>query len=270
MSVPVFLYTLVIRPVTLFFEAGRTLIFRLSGSAGISLAAMILIECLLVLPLIRRLTGPGFQPAALNAKQRKTDRNNRILLVLCCLYMAILTGLLIPSTLIGASPAEFVDAHYYRDPVQYLISSVALATGTFVVWTIGYGFLLSPKQRKYFTLLTVIFAAVSAMDYMLFGKDYGFISSALQYETAITNHIEKVILNTACVIVTAGAVYLVWKKHPVILRIVSLYGCIALTVMSVLNITSIERKAGRFKILRTALKRRALPSAWTEKGKTWS
>ena len=64
-----------------------------------------------VFALLRQLTKLGYQPMELNKRQRKTDKNNKILLILCCLYMAILTGVFVPSALIGASPAEFVDAH---------------------------------------------------------------------------------------------------------------------------------------------------------------
>ena len=219
MSAGEFLRTLTIRPLTLFFEAGRMLIFRLTGNDWVSTALMILIEAFLLLPVVRRVTGLGYREKELNEKQRKTDRNNRILMILCCLYMAILTGL--------------------------FVSSAALAFGTFVLWGILYGTLLSPKDRKHFTRSMAVLAAVSAMDYMFFGKDYGFISSALQFETAISNHLEKVLLNTGCVLVTTAAVlFLCRKKRSVILRIFCLYGCIALTVMSVINISGMEKKAG--------------------------
>ena len=44
-----------------------------------------------VFALLRQLTKLGYQPMELNKRQQKTDRNNKILLILCCLYMAILT-----------------------------------------------------------------------------------------------------------------------------------------------------------------------------------
>ena len=189
----------------------------------------------------------GARPMKLNSRQAKTDRGNRILLGLCFLYMAILTGLLIPSEILKASPAEFVDAHYYRDPAQYLVSSSLLAAGTFLLWGGGYGLLLSPKGRKHFVLGAGILAAVSAVDYMFFGKDYGFISSALQFEASISNHTGNVLINAGAVLLTAGAVWLVRNKKPVILRIVCLYGCAALTVMSVTNISSMEAEAKQVK-----------------------
>ena len=157
------LYTLAVRPVLLFFDAGRALLNRFSLSDGFATAVMIVILCLTALPLILRLAKHGFRPVELNAKQRKTDRNNRILLILCCLYMAILTGVFIPSAVISASPAEFVDAHYYQDPGRYLAHSAALGAGTYLLWWLGYGLLLTPKARKRYTVFAAIVTAVSAV-----------------------------------------------------------------------------------------------------------
>ena len=208
-----------------------------------------------VFAVIRHFTKLGYQPMKLNVKQQKTNRNNIILLCLACVYMAVLTGLLIPSALIGASPAEFVDAHYYHNPAQYLLSSALLATGTFIFWGILYGMLLSPKARKRFTMFMAICAASAAVNYMFFGKDYGFISSALQYETAITNRLEKTLLNTGCVLVAVAAVVLLLRKRrSLILRIMCLYGCIALVVMSVINIAGMERKAGEVRDITDRIK----------------
>ena len=102
MSAAEVLYTLAVRPAALFFDAGRALFCRFSFGTGPATAAVILILCLLALPLVLRLVKHGLKPVALNAKQRKTDRNNRILLILSSLYMAVLTGLCIPSALIAA------------------------------------------------------------------------------------------------------------------------------------------------------------------------
>ena len=208
-----------------------------------------------VFAVLRALTGWGYTPMKMNTRQLKTNRNNIILLVLSCLYMAILTGLLIPSALIGASPAEFVDAHYYHNPARYLLSSALLASGTFLFWGILYGMLLSPRARKRLTLFMAICVASAAVNYMFFGKDYGFISSALQYETAITNRLEKTLINTGCVLAAAAAVFfLLRKKRSLILRILCLYGCAALAVMSVINISGMEKKAGEVRDITDRIK----------------
>ena len=196
-----------------------------------------------------RLAGAGYPEKELNPRQRKTDRSNRLLLVLCCIYMALFTGLVIPSEVLKSSPAEFVDSHYYMNPDRYLVSSGLLGAGTFILWALVYGFLLTPRARKRYSLGMAVLVLVSALDYMFFGGTYGIISSALQYETAITNNPGIQIVNGLCVAATALAVWLLKKKWPAILRAVCLYGCVALAVLSVINLGSLESKT---KEIRTA------------------
>ena len=185
--------------------------------------------------------GTGGKP--LNARQKKTDRNNKILLALCCLYLALLTGVFIPSSVISASPAEFVDAHYYQDPARYLIRPALTGAVVFLVLVLGVGLLLPPRGRKRYTTVLAAVTAAAAINYMFFGKNYGFLSSSLKYETAVSNPAGTVILNAGCVLAAAAAVTLLRKKHSLILRIACLYGCAAMAVMSGINIHNIEKKA---------------------------
>ena len=197
-----------------------------------------------VFAVIRHFTGLGYRPMDLNARQKRTDRNNRILLALCGLYMAVLTGLFIPSEIIKASPAEFTDVHYYRDPGRYLISSAVTAAGMFALWAAVYGFLLAPRARKRYTLLMAVVSAGAAVNYMFFGKNYGIISSELRYETMIYAGAGPILVNLAAAAAVTALVMLVRKKGHLILRLVCLYGCIALAVMSVMNISAIGKAAG--------------------------
>ena len=193
-----------------------------------------------VFAVIRRMTGMGYRPMELNVKQRKTDRNNRILLVLSCTCLALLTGLLIPSKIIAASPQEFADVHDYSDPVRYLVKSMLTAAGTFMIWGVVYGLLLSPKARKRYTLIITVFAAWAAVNHAFFGKGYGIVSSELRYEVFTAGSIGAILLNIAVLAALAGLIVLLRKKMSVVLRMVGLYGCIALTVMSVINIGTIR------------------------------
>ena len=193
-----------------------------------------------VFAVIRRFTGLGYTPMELNARQRKTDRNNKILLALAGLYMTVLTGLLIPSEIVAASPQEFTDIHYYRDPARYLAASGLSAAGAFLLFGVLYGLLLSPKARKKYTLFMTVTAAWSAVNYMFFGRGYGIISSELRYEAFSAPGIGTVLVNLAALAVVAAAVLLIRKKWPVVLRLAALYGCIALAVMTVVNINTIK------------------------------
>ena len=143
-------------------DAFRGTSFGLLGALGIHGGLVLFWAGYAVFAVIRRFTGLGYTPMTLNAKQRKTDRSNRILLVLLGLYMTVLTGLLIPSEIIAASPQEFTDVHYYRDPARYLLHSGMMGAGAFLLWSVAYGLLLSPKARKKYTLFMTMLAAWSA------------------------------------------------------------------------------------------------------------
>lgn len=190
----------------------------------------------------------------LSPQQKRRDRNNKILLALCCGYMTLLIGLLIPSAVISASPAEFTDAHYFRNPALYLVGSAWRAAVMFMVVGFGLGMLLSYRKRKVYTTAAAAVAAVSAVNYMFFGNNYGSLSSSLTYETAISNPPGRVFLNIAVVLAVIAAVVLLRKKHSLILRILCLYGCLALTVMSVINISGIKKQTSEIRDITDRIK----------------
>ena len=209
--------------------------------------------CYAAFSLLRRTTGWGYREMALNPRQRKTDRRNRILLACCCLYLAVLTGLMIPSEILSASPAEFIDVHRFRDPGRYLLHAAPAAAGTFILWGTSYGLLLSPKARKRYTAGLLCLAAAAALNYMLFSGNYGIISSALQYETDISAQAGTVALNTLCVAALCAAVLTVFRKWPFIPLVFCLYGCAAMTVLSVNNIREIRTKTEEIRVIASGL-----------------
>ena len=194
--------------------------------------------------LLRRMAGAGYRPMVLNARQRKTDRGNRILIVLLGLYLAILCGALIPSEIIAASPQEFTDVHYYRDPAGYLLRSLLTASGLFALWGTVYGMLLAPKARKKYALCLAVIAAAAAVNYTFFGNQYGIISSELRYEAFTGPGTGTVLMNLAVTAAAAAAIFLLRKKWPLVLRIAALYGCAALAVMSLINVQRIHSGTG--------------------------
>ena len=50
------------------------------------------------------------------------------------LYFTLLLGVLIPSGVIASSPQEFVDLYNYSSPLWFVLSSLCIAIGVFVLW----------------------------------------------------------------------------------------------------------------------------------------
>jgi hypothetical protein len=72
-----------------------------------------------------------------------------------CLFLAVLTGLLIPSAMIASSPSEFVIPTDYRSPLSYLPDSLAVAIGLFLLW-FGFFYYLSSERGKRILNLVVM------------------------------------------------------------------------------------------------------------------
>ncbi|MBQ9900887.1 MAG: membrane protein insertase YidC [Clostridia bacterium] len=167
----------------------------------------------------------------------KTDN---LIFYACCVFMALLTGLLIPSAVIASSPAEFVNVSAFRSPLRYLVSSSALAAGTFLIWFNIFYRLTVPKVRKIISLCMVVLSGSSALNYMLFGKNYGNMSSLLQYDNIIDSAKSDYLVNTLALAGLAAALVAVWKLRRIIIQSVSIALCAAVAIMSCMNVFSIQ------------------------------
>ena len=103
------------------------------------------------------------------------------LFVLCCIYNALLAGLLIPSKVIASSTSGFVFMFHMVPPSVYLGWSTALSAGAFILWPCVVYYLGSVPGRKVYTILSVMLTILYSADYILFGREYGTMSSSLSF-----------------------------------------------------------------------------------------
>ena len=110
----------------------------------------------------------------------KMEANNKVF-ISGAMYLTVLTGALIPASVIAASPQEFVDISYYVNPVWYVISALCYAFGLFVVWCGVFYWLAGKNKQKYFDIGIWLIAGVATVEYLFYGKNHGNLSSTLQY-----------------------------------------------------------------------------------------
>ena len=198
---------------------------------------------LLLLPLPAILILRRFKISFNTAEASKAD--NYVYYV-CCALMTILTGLLIPSAVIAASPEEFFDPTQMHSPIGYLLSAFVTAIGTFIVWLGIFYNLASSRVKKILSLSSVIFSGTSIINYMFFGSKYGNMSSMLQYDDLFSNKTSEYLTNFAVLLPAAALLYLIWKTRQVAIRIISTAVCAALLIMSCMNIFSIQSVYSHF------------------------
>ena len=174
-----------------------------------------------------------------------SNGSQNAIFIICCVFLTILTGVLIPSAVINASPGEFVSRFNYQNPLRYVAASFAIAAGTFMIWVNIFYRLSSQKVQKRFSIALAVLSGCGAVNYMFFGNNYGNMTAMLQYDDAPNPSTSAFFINFAVIAALGTAIYLIWKKFPVVLRSVAIAMSAAILIMSCLNIFSINTEAKR-------------------------
>ena len=155
-----------------------------------------------------------------------------------CTFLCILIGILIPSAVIKASPAEFVD--FTRvNPLFYVLSTCLMAAGLFLIWMPVFYTISNASGKQILSLGTWVLACVAVMDYMFFGSDYGTLSPSLTYlEPPVFG---RAAFNTLLVLVIAAAAFLLWKKKIRLVSFVCGTLSLAIALMSFMNLIGIQK-----------------------------
>lgn len=231
-------------------EPGKAL-SRLISAAGILLAAGVLflhpttstkkvvffVGCavLMQLPLVYG-TLKSRRP---KKKCEKQKRENRKLFFSGEVFLAVLTGALIPSSVIKASPQEFVDVLYFYHPLWFIVSSFCLAVGLFVIWTGVFYFLVKPAVRVYFDRIVWILAGIFTVNYMFFGKDLGQLTRELAFQEIPEFLLADQLKNLLTVTVMTLVFYVIYRYKDKLASEILAVGVLALVCMTAINAAGI-------------------------------
>ncbi len=160
--------------------------------------------------------------------------------LLGCLFLAVLTGLLIPSSVVGSSPAEFVVMTEYYSPLRYVLSAFLLSAGTFLLWFMLFYYLAGNRARRIMDAGICIASVCAIVDYMFFGTNLGKLSPTLQYDIAFHYSLKECLVNLGVLLLCSAAVLALWQKKKKIVQTVFPVLFLAIAGMSVYNILGIR------------------------------
>ena len=163
-------------------------------------------------------------------------------------FMALLTGLAIPSAVIAASPQEFIVQGQLSNPLLYLEASILLSVGTFILWFGIFYFLADVRARCYLELGIWAICGMCVANYMLFGRDLGLISDMLQYEKGMSFTYKQQLLNLAVLFVIASLMWLFYSKLKKRVFDVLVIATLALCTMGVFNAVKIQKSISEVNI----------------------
>ncbi len=163
------------------------------------------------------------------------------------IFLTVLTGVWIPSSVLQSSPQEFIDIAYFYHPLWFIVSSLCLAAGIFVVWLGIFYWLAKPASRYYFDQFIWILSGVAILDYMFFGKNLGILSPSLVYETGLVFTKKEQLANLAAVFFAAAIFYLIYKNWKKLVTQILVVGILAMGVLSSLNLFQINASINEVK-----------------------
>ena len=171
-----------------------------------------------------------------------TDRVDYWLGIIC---LTLLTGLLIPTNLVGNSPLEFINLGSPFNPMRYIGTNFLLAVGTFCIWISVYYLLWKDRVNNRILALQAVLIIVAAINYMFFGKNYGTISADLRYDSEPVFANREIIINLTVIAAVAVVSYFIMRyrkiRRPVYISVVA-----AMIIMCAVNIININGKYSEF------------------------
>ncbi len=211
-------------------------LYFLPGRNRWHVAKAILIMFLMNLPYLKARFGKKKKETA-DALRSFAPQTKRFLAE--SLFLSLFIGGIIPSAVIASSPQEFIVPGLMENPILYVVSSLALAAGTFILWFGVFYWLGNGKARVAFERRLWIFAGIALIDYMLFGRGLGILTATLKYETGLNfSNLEKGI-NAVAVIAVGYILFRIWKHCERYVTEAFLIGSLALGMMLGLNLYSV-------------------------------
>lgn len=172
-------------------------------------------------------------------KEIEISKQTNTIFFMGTIFMSVITGLLIPSTLIKASPQEFISISSLTNPLVYILHSFLIASGIFIVWFSIFYALVTPAVKRIMSYGMWVISGVAVMDYMFFGKNYGLMSNTLKFDVFPSFTAKEQIINLIAILILSAVLLLILKKKELVKNI---YGAaiIATLALSLIDVFAIK------------------------------
>ncbi|MBR4010770.1 MAG: YidC/Oxa1 family membrane protein insertase [Clostridiales bacterium] len=187
--------------------------------------------------------------SSLKAGSRFGGKPSTSVFVLAAVYMAVLTGLLIPLSYLSASPSEFINIVDPQNPLHYLWSSFFVAVGFYVFWPSVFYYLAPRKPKLFIAFALFCMSVFSTVNYLFFGSDTGSLNTSLVFDVTPSHSVQKKIVNVLVVLAIVAACFLFYRFKTVI-RFVFFGGIMTLLTVSFFSARTVQKSyrdvSGRF------------------------
>lgn len=166
------------------------------------------------------------------------------------LSLCVLTGLVLPTSLILSSVQEFSNIDNYTNPTGFLQSSFWVSFGLIIFWPTCIYFLFKEKIQTLLSFAYLFLLVSSIINAYAFAGNYGSMDSTLKLIDGFSNPSSKFMLMNIAALIFAAAVLLVLVKLKFsrILSNLCFVAFIAFTLFTVINLSKINREYSAFAV----------------------
>jgi hypothetical protein len=159
------------------------------------------------------------------------------------LSLFLLSGLVIPSTLIASSVEEFSFIEPYKSPFPFIGTTMLQAAGFFLFWFSAIYFFFSKNTKSVFALSLYILSAAALINTFAFVGDYGFLDTILVFSDPRNLNFNPLpfifnLFTLACV--AALCVLLALSKRKTVFYSIQAALIISLTAIGIVNFIKIK------------------------------
>ncbi len=172
-------------------------------------------------------------------KANMTDADSDRLFMLSAAFLTLYIGCLIPMRVINASVLEFVDMNDPVNPAFYILFSLMLSLGTFVVWIGMYYAVFDTKKRSALSQLMCALSVWAVIGHMSYSLGLGLLSADLKYDNDIDYDLKSKIINILILLAVVAVIFLIYNFKPDIMIFVALTGTLAVAIMGTMGLIRI-------------------------------
>lgn len=186
-------------------------------------------------------------------EKENISRDINFIFLLSAVLLTLLLGVLIPSSVIVSSPAEFVNKASYKDPLRYVFSTFLITAGAMLIWVPVFYYLCSRKARIVICTLMWTYCGVALIDFLGFGNINIRLNTRMKYDMEPEFSLQKIIVNLIILlIVTIVMVFLLYRRQGWVKNI-SYVLIIGLAALSAINIAKTESELSDMQYLKEGL-----------------
>ncbi|MCR4618347.1 MAG: membrane protein insertase YidC [Lachnospiraceae bacterium] len=177
-----------------------------------------------------------------NVKKEAFKKRKALPFILAALLITIVTGFVVPSAAVTASPEDFVSINPTVNPVMLIFNSLFICAGIFMVWGGIVYFVSKENQRNNLTAVFFALSIPSVINYMFFGRNLGTISPLFRFNDGLTYSKNELLISSAVFAVTVVLCLIIYAKKKALVVPVLAALCFSALILGSYQTISAQNK----------------------------